>query len=103
MDRSTVLTLVAKSWQTDSIAQQIPVETTRDVFCDLRSITRAEWSAAGQLGIKPDLVAVMFGPDYEGEDIAILDGTRYAIYRTYADRYERVELYMEKQAGVSDV
>lgn len=102
MDRSTVLTLVSTTFTADSIAQQIPVEATRDVFCDLRSVTRAEWSAAGQLGLKPDMVASMFAPDYQGEEIAILDGVRYGIYRTYVDRYEQIELYLERKAGVTN-
>ena len=72
MDRSNVLTLIGASYAVDELGQRVPVEVPRKVFCDLRSVTRAEWAAAGQLGLKPDLVATMFSPDYQGEQIAEL-------------------------------
>lgn len=72
MDRSNVLTLISTTYQPDAIGQQVPVEVGRQVYCNLRSVTRAEWSAAGKLGLKPELVATMFAPDYRGEEIAEL-------------------------------
>lgn len=70
MDLSNVLTLIGKTYTVDELLQQVPVETRRTVFCNLRSVSRAEWSAAGQMGLKPELVATMFAPDYAGEEIA---------------------------------
>lgn len=138
MDRSCVISLINVTYTTDEIGQQVPVETARQVYCDLRSITRSEWSAAGQLGLNPALVAVLFAPDYEGEEIVEISisgiseaaylrdaalqllfgynrqllrasaesgadapGTaiRYGVYRTYRDRNEGLELYLERKAG----
>lgn len=72
MDRSNVLTLIGKTYTTDAIGQPVPVETKRKVFCDLRSVSRAEWATAGQMGLKAELMAEMFAPDYHGEEIAEL-------------------------------
>lgn len=141
MDRSSVITLIKKAYVTDAIGQQIPVETSRRVFCDLRTVTRGEWAAAGQRGLNPELMAVMFAPDYQGEEIVEISisgisealylddaalqqlygynegllraqadsdpagpGTaiRYGVYRTYRDRNENVELYLERKAGVTN-
>ena len=141
MDRSSVITLIKKTYTTDAIGQQVPVETRRTVFCDLRSVTRNEWAAAGQLGLNPELMAVMFAPDYHGEEIVEISisgisealyltdealqqlygynvsllragadedpagpGTaiRYGVYRTYRDRNEVVELYLERKSGVTN-
>lgn len=134
MDRSCVISLINVTYTTDEIGQQVPVETARQVYCDLRSITRSEWSAAGQLGLNPALVAVLFAPDYEGEEIVEISisgiseaaylrdaalrqllrasaesgadapGTaiRYGVYRTYRDRNEGLELYLERKAGTTN-
>lgn len=106
MDRSSVITLIKKTYTTDAIGQQVAIETSRTVFCDLRSVTRNEWATAGQLGLNPELVAVMFAPDYQGEEIVeITEGrsaVRYGVYRTYLDRNEALELYLEKKAGVTN-
>lgn len=102
MDKSKVLTLISKSYTTDSIGQRVPVETARLVFCNLRSVNRAEWFNGGQVGLKPELVATMFAPDYEGEDIAEIDGVRYGVYRTYLGAWESIELYLERKAGVTN-
>ena len=141
MDRSSVITLIKKTYATDELKQQVPVETRRMVFCDLRSVTRSEWAAAGQMGLNPELVAVMFAPDYQGEQIVEISisgisealyltdealqqlygynagllragadedpagpGTaiRYGVYRTFRDRNEVVELYLERKTGVTN-
>lgn len=102
MDRSSVLKLVAKTYTVDALNQQVPVETQRTVYCNLSSVTRAEWATAGQMGLKPELVATMFAPDYQDEEIAILNGVTYSIYRTYIRKDEQVELYMERQTGVTN-
>lgn len=72
MDRSNTITLVSVTYTQDALGQSIPTESKRKVFCSIQSVSRAEWAAAGQLGLKPDLVAVMFAPEYHGEEIAEL-------------------------------
>lgn len=70
MDRSNVLTLIRQAYVKDAIGQPIATEVPRNVYCNLRSVSRSEWATAGQMGLKAELVAEMFAPDYHGEQIA---------------------------------
>ena len=101
MDRSNVITLISTSRQQDEYGVwRDNVETTRDVFCQVDSVGRSEFFAAGQMGLKPEYVFRMFFADYEGEGIVIYNGTRYAVYRTYHARTDEIELYVQREAGV---
>ena len=100
MDRSRVLTLIAVTYTSDAIGQQVPTENRRNVFCNVSSISGSEWLDAGKAGLNPEYRVTMFSPDYQGEQIAELDGVRYGIYRTYLGRNESIELYLERKAGV---
>lgn len=100
MDRSNVLTLIGTTYTADSIGQQIAEETPREVYCGVSSVSASEWFEAGRAGLKPEYRVTMFAPDYQGEEIAELDGVRYGIYRTYLSGNETIELYLERKAGV---
>lgn len=100
MDRSNVISLIAETRTQDEIGQYISAETSRDVYCDVQSVSRQEWFNAGKDGLKPSYVFIMFAPDYEGEKIVEYNGKRYGIYRTYVGRNERIELYAESKSGV---
>lgn len=100
MDRSNVLTLVDVSYITDALKQQIPQETTRNVFCNISSVSAQEFFDAGKAGLNPEWRVTMFAPDYNGETIAELNGKRYSVYRTYMGKNETIELYLERKAGV---
>lgn len=100
MNRSQVLTLIGVTYTKDTIGQQVPKEVPREVFCTITSVTASEWFDAGKVGLNPVYRATVFAPDYNGEQIAELDGVRYGIYRTYIGRHERIELYLERKAGV---
>lgn len=100
MDRSRILTLIEVTYIDDSIGQQIAKETPREVYCGVSSVSASEWFEAGRAGLKPEYRVTMFAPDYQGEEIAELDGVRYGIYRTYLGGNETIELYLEKKAGV---
>jgi SPP1 family predicted phage head-tail adaptor len=56
---------------------------SRQVFCRVRSISRAEFYKAGETGLRPALIFVVFHGDYQGEMLLEYRGERYAIYRTY--------------------
>lgn len=100
MDRSNVITLVKQTYDKDVIGQVISKESERQVFCNIASVSGSEWMEAGRNGIKPEYQVTMFRYDYEGELIAVLDGVRYGVYRTYMAQGENIELYLEKKAGV---
>ena len=99
MDRSNICNLISYTYSTDSIGQKIPTESTKQVYCSVESVTRAEWAAAGERGLKPEFRLTMFAYDYEGEDLVELDGERYGVYRTYHTKDDQIELYVERKAG----
>lgn len=100
MDRSNVINLISKTYAADSIGQYKPELSAREVYCDVRSITRAEWYDAGRQGFKPDISFVMFAPDYQGEDLIEWNGRRYSVYRTYIAQNEALELYCQDIGGI---
>ena len=104
MSEPIVLTLVAETWTKDSIGQRVATYTDRDVFGERESVTRAEWSAAGEQGLNPEFKVNVFFGDYQGEKIARMDvgGSEktFGIYRTFRDS-DTVELYLEWKTGES--
>lgn len=73
----------------------------REILTFERSITRAEWSAGGRLGLNPQLVLVTPKCNYYGEELIEYNGVVYKIYRTYALN-EDIELYLEFHTGVAN-
>lgn len=100
MDRLQVVKLIAQQRTGGGIGQQKPTETAREVFCQVASVSREELADAGQRGLQARRKVIVFAPDYAGEEIAELEGARYGIYRAYLAAGERLELYLERKAGV---
>ena len=99
MDRSNVFTLVTCVKVQNKNGEFVADETTRQVYCNVRSVNVNEWNAGGQNGYNPQYVFTMFEPDYEGEEICIFNGRRYSFYRTYHGRNDMIDLYAELKAG----
>lgn len=96
------LTLIAKTYTTDSIGQPIEAETTRDVICELNSVSGTEFSQARQNGIYPQYMFTVSMFDYHNEHECEFEGVRYSIYRTYIADDNTIELYTEVQTGVTN-
>lgn len=101
MDRSAVITLVSESMTQDAYGVWRSSEETRDVFCQVDSVTRAEFFDGGRNGLNPEFKFTMFFGDYEGESIVEYNGNRYGVYRTYYSRKDVVELYVERKGGTN--
>lgn len=101
MDKTEIITLEAPKYKSDELKQQVPDgKTIRDIFCSVKSVTRSEWATAAQQGLKAAYCVTVWADEYEGETIAILNGIRYAVYRTYQPNSEDIELYLQQKAGV---
>lgn len=99
MDRSTPIGLCSTRYTEDEFNVLQPRETTRNVFADVQSVTRAEWFEGGRNGLNPQYKFTMFKPDYEGEEIVRYQGQQYAVYRTFEARTDEIELYCELKKG----
>lgn len=99
------LTLVSTKYVVDELKQRVPKEISRTVPAMEDAVTRKEWQAAGQNGIKAERMVYTATINYEGEEIAIIDGERYIIYRNYAGpsygrhniTEDEIELYLRKE------
>lgn len=103
MDRSEVIELVKETTARNDFGINETTRTTRTVFCQVNSITRAEFFDAGRAGLNPSLMFSVFVEDYEDEDTLIYDGKAYAIYRTYLAKNDELELYAERKGGTNGV
>lgn len=101
MDRSNVITLIGQKKTQNEYGVWESTETKRDVFCDVSSVTRAEFFDCGRNGLNPEYVFIMFYGDYNGETIVEYNGNRYAIYRTFHARTDVIELYAERKGGTN--
>lgn len=101
IDKTDRITLEAPTYQQDGLNQFVQTGvTTREIFCAVENVHRAEWFAAAQAGMKAQYRVIIWADEYRGETVAILNGVRYSIYRTYRPNGEDMELYLEQKAGV---
>lgn len=103
MDRSNILRLVSYSRQQDvDGVWRDNVRTATEVFCQVDSVGRSEFFAAGQNGLRPEYRFTVFAGDYNGEAEVEYDGMAYAIYRTFYRRDDNIELYAARRVGVNN-
>ena len=94
-----VITLVAQTITTDKYGNEVAKETERTVFCEVDSISQAEFYAAANTELNPEYKFTIFFGDYEGEEVVVFNGARYSVYRTYRSG-DNLELYAERKIGV---
>ncbi|MCQ2009259.1 phage head closure protein [Sporolactobacillus sp. STSJ-5] len=83
----------------DELGQPIEFEKPRQIFCSRISVSRAEFAAAGQVGLKAQLVLVVDSDEYDGEDRVDYIEKRYSIYRDFMRSDGYTELYCEVKSG----
>lgn len=96
--------LVQETFSSDGL-QMVPSEELVPVWAHIQSVTRAEWTDAGQKGLQPQLVAITPIVNYSGEQIVQIGegetSKRYSVYRTYfGPDSDTLELYLERKVGV---
>lgn len=101
MDRSVVITLIKETQTQDANGVWRKQTTEREVFCQVNSITRAEFYDAGRNGLNPEFSFSMFFGDYDGERTVRYKDNTYGVYRTYHARTDVLELYVERKGGTN--
>ena len=98
-DRSDVICLIKSNQTQDELGVWHDHETSREVFCHVQSTTTTEWYAAEQSGMRATWNFILFGDDYEGEDIVEYDGERFSVLRTYMLEDGNIELHTGTKKG----
>ena len=101
MDRSDVITLVSETREQDAHGIWRSATRRKKIFCQVNSVTRAEFFEGGRNGLNPEYVFTVFFGDYSDEEMLIYNGKTYSIYRTYRGRGDELELYAERK-GVTN-
>lgn len=101
MDRSDIVNLYADAITYDEYGVARKSRTSREVFCKVDSVTRAEFFEAGRAGLNPEYRITMFFGDYNGETVVGYKGRTYSVYRTYQAKTDIIELYVERKGGTN--
>lgn len=97
-----VLILVGKTRTQDEYGIWQETVTARQIFCQVESVTRAEFFDGGRNGLNPEFQFTIFAGDYAGETVCQYEGKQYAIYRTYrVPGTDYMELYAERKGGTN--
>lgn len=84
----------------DEVGNQIetdPIETP--IYCGLKSVGRSEFYNAAVTNLRPELVFVIHGYEYNNEKLVRFEDKDYRVIRTYANGFEEMELTCEKVAA----
>lgn len=97
-----VIQLLSTTYEKNAYGVDVPTETSRQVFCRVDSVTRAEFFNGGRSGLNPSWVFTLPAANYLGEDTVIYNGKPYGVYRTYyAEDIDEMELYVERKGGTN--
>lgn len=96
-----VIKLIAIRYEKDTYGVDRPIESEREVFAQVRSVTRQEFFDGGRNGLNPSLEFTVFFGDYAGETIIEFNSNRYSVYRTYFSDDDYIELYVERKGGTN--
>lgn len=103
MDRSDIISLIETLTEQDEFGVWQKRYTSRQVFCQVESVSQREFYEAGRNGLNPALKFTLFFGDYNNEPTLIYKGMTYAIYRTYQRKDDLLELYCERKGGTNTV
>ena len=96
--------LVTQNFTIGAHLEKIPEDQTpaRSVFATIESVSQSEFFQANADGLTPSGKATIWQFEYHGEKIMVIDGQRYAIYRTYAPlTSNKIELYFAYEVAPS--
>ena len=87
------VTLISRQYTEDEYGQQEPGNEVKiTLLCKTKSIGRNEHYMAGQNGLKPEIVIIIKGYEYDGQQELDYKNKRYSVERNYSVNFEEVEL-----------
>lgn len=94
-----ILTLIQVTPSRDDQGDPVLLETSRVVFCGVRSIGQQEFYQASATDFHPELKLILADYlDYQDERLVEYNGIRYRVIRTYRAGQE-LELTVERTAA----
>ena len=96
-----MITLVSTTQAQNAYGVWTDTTSTKDVYCQVDSVTRAEFFEGGRNGLNPQFRFTMFFGDYNGEREVIYKNQHYSVYRIYQGRKDTLELYVERKGGTN--
>lgn len=94
-----VILLVEETTKEDDYGVISTSQNTKQVFCNVSSVSSTEWFEGGRNGLNPKFRFTMFAHDYSDEEIVEYNGKRYSVYRTFLKDADSIEIYVEKKKG----
>ena len=98
--RDTTIALIREVHSKNDFGVDLTTEFNREIFCELKSVSRADFYSAGQAGLALDHVFVTDPINYNGERIVEYLGDRYEVTRTYEASIDSPEIYVGHKVGV---
>lgn len=92
-----LILLTPKAVRFDEVGNQVeddPEETA--ILCKLKSIGRTEFYNATVAGLKPEIIFVIHGYEYDGQKLVKFEGIQYRVIKTYSVDFEEMELTCER-------
>jgi SPP1 family predicted phage head-tail adaptor len=85
----------------DGYGNPVTLRTSREVFCQILSVTRTEFYSAATAGIHPEfIIRLSDHAEYQGEKLVEVDGELFSVVRVYRGRDKNdVELTVERRLG----
>lgn len=93
--------LISITYTEDEIGNQVPVETSTEMWAEITGIRQSEFYNAAVAGMKPEITFVVWANEYTGQSKIEHDGRKYKLIRTYVNpsRSEMIELICERVAA----
>ena len=101
MIRASTVTLLTGTPEPRGVFQT-PVETGRDVYCEVMSVGMKETYEAMASGYAPEVKLFLHDyAEYQRERCCIFEGIRYRILRSYIRNDYGIELVLEREEGLA--
>ena len=96
MVRADVIGLVTETRSAHGVHEAI-TESVRDVYAEIRSVSRSEYYTALNAGVQPSIVfKLALDADYQDEKFLRFQGKRYRVVRTYLTNDGGIEITAER-------
>ena len=96
MVRAVTISLIAETRSAHGVHETI-TETEREVFAEVKGVTRSEYYTALNSGIQPEYVFKLTAEeDYQKEHFLRYDGLKYRVVRTYPTNDGGIEITAER-------